>query len=438
MVVEGSSPTPDLRAALMETFGDPLRTQIYIAIYERPGATVSQVARRLDQPARRVRHQVDRLIEAGLVLVDAETPVRNTRERHHRGVVVPTADWRSDPWPEESRRRMNLSVMKFISADIGRAIRHRTFGARPGHAEVRVPGEVDDRGWAEIEATLEGSMERVETIMIGSAERLEAAGTSGIEAFCALVLFEARPWERATDGPQGPRPSHWAPVAPGLQPIRGPAWRPTPGIPPSSADLREAVVGALEDQLRAHVLLAIVDRPGATIGQVATRIGEPPRRVRHQVERLLEAGLVVADAAETTRRNARERHYLGVVLPMIEEEGLDWTDDQRRNIALSIVRVIMADLDGAVGGQTFGTRAGHSVIRVPGEVDGRGWDELEASMVLSTREIEGTMARSAARLEEEGVAGREVISALLLFESPPWDPGKSDHPGPRPSQWHAG
>jgi DNA-binding transcriptional ArsR family regulator len=198
------------------------------------------------------------------------------------------------------------------------------------------------------------------------------------------------------------------------------------------------MVEALEDQLRAHVLLAVVDRPGATIGRIATRIGEPPRRVRHQVERLVEAGLVVADAAETARRNARERHYLGVVLPTIEEEGPDWSDDQRRKIALSVVGVIMADLDGAVGGRTFGTRAGHSVIRIPGEVDERGWEELAASMLLTTAEIEGTMARSAGRLAEQGAPGREVLSALLLFESPPWDPGADERSGPRPSQWHTG
>jgi len=328
--------------------------------------------------------------------------------------------------------------MKFISADIGRAIRHRTFGVRPGHSVVRIPGEVDERGWAEIEATLEGSMERVETIMIGSAERLGAAGSSGFEAFCSMVLFEARPWERSTDGPQGPRPTHWASAATGLQPILGPAWRRRPGNPPSSADLREAMVGALEDELRARVLLAVVDRPGATIGQIATRIGDPPRRVRHQVERLLEAGLVVADAVGTPRRNARERHYRGVVLPTIEEEGRDQSDDQRRKVTLSIIRLIMADLDGAVGGRTFGTRAGHSVVRIPGEVDERGWEELAASMVVTTAEIERTMVSSAARLAEERAPGREVLSALLLFESPPWDPGDGDHPGPRPSQWHRG
>jgi DNA-binding transcriptional ArsR family regulator len=146
MAVAGPSLSPELRTALMETLADPVRMQIYIAVYERPGATIAQVARRLDEPARRVRHQIDRLIDAGLVVVDTETSRDNLRERQYRGVVVPTLDEEDDPWTVESRRDLSLSLMRFIAADVGRAISHRTFGNRLGHTEVRIPGEVDERG----------------------------------------------------------------------------------------------------------------------------------------------------------------------------------------------------------------------------------------------------------------------------------------------------
>lgn len=77
-----------------------------------------------------------------------------------------------------------------------------------------------------------------------------------------------------------------------------------------------------------------------TIAQIATRTGEPQRRVRHQIDRLLEAGLVLVDA-ETPRRNARERHYRAVSLARIAEEiGAGWSDEQRRKIAHSIIKVI--------------------------------------------------------------------------------------------------
>jgi DNA-binding transcriptional ArsR family regulator len=73
-----------LRAKMAEALRDPLRTQIFLSIADRPGATIAQIANRVDEPERRVRHQVERLVELGLVEVDSETRRRNTRERHYR------------------------------------------------------------------------------------------------------------------------------------------------------------------------------------------------------------------------------------------------------------------------------------------------------------------------------------------------------------------
>jgi hypothetical protein len=39
-------------------------------------------------------------------------------------------------------------VALMMISDIVRASRQQTFGIHPGHAEVRIPGEVDAVGWA--------------------------------------------------------------------------------------------------------------------------------------------------------------------------------------------------------------------------------------------------------------------------------------------------
>jgi DNA-binding transcriptional ArsR family regulator len=437
MAADGSSQSPRLRAATVETFADPLRTQVYISVYERPGATVAQVARRIDEPAGRVRHQIDRLVEAGLVEVVDGNLEGDARERHHRGVAVPTLDDLGDRGTDQDRRKASLSLMRCVVADIARATRNRTLGIRPGHAEVRVPGEVDERGLAEIEATIIETMRWAEETMIRSAKRLEVAGRSGIEVISAQLFFEAPTWERSAGGRQGPRPSHWVRSTPGPGPRSAPRFEKKPDPPHMSPDLRDALIETLSDQFRAHVLVTIAERPGVTIGQIATRIGESPRRVRHQVERLVEAALVAVDA-ESPRRNTRERHYRALALPTIDDEfGSGWTDEQRRKIAHSLVRAILADLDGAVRGGTFGT-PGQAVVRIPGEVDETGWEELAASMLKTTERIERIMVDSAARLEDAGRPGIEVISALLLFEGPPWQPGEGDRQGPRPTHWYAG
>jgi DNA-binding transcriptional ArsR family regulator len=437
MVADGSALTLELRAALMEALADPLRAQVYIAIYERPGATITQVARRINHPPRSVRHHVERLIEAGLVVVDADAPRRGARERHYRGVVVPTLDGPGTPWTERSRHETLLFLLRVITADIGHAIRHRTLGTRPGHAEVRVPGEVDERGWEAIGAIMIETMQRIEEAMIGAAERLKEAGEAGIEVIVALLSFEAPAWEQPIAAKRGPRPSPWADTMPDSSPDAAPRAGRVSDVPTLSPELRDALTEALGDHLRAPVLIAVGERPGVTIAQIADRIDESPRRVRRQIDRLLGAGLVVVDSL-TPRRNARERHYRALVLPNVAE-GRDsgWTDEQRRKVGSSIVRALTADLAGAVRGQTFGVRAGHAVVRIPGEVDGRGWAEISATMVRALKEIEATMIASFARLEARGEGGIEAISALLLFEGAPWEEGGDGRDGPRPSHWLA-
>jgi DNA-binding transcriptional ArsR family regulator len=199
------------------------------------------------------------------------------------------------------------------------------------------------------------------------------------------------------------------------------------------ADLRAALIETLSDPLRAQVYIAVADRPGVTIAQIATRIGESARRVRHQIEWLSAAGLVVVDS-ETARRNMRERHYRALHLPRIEEDEGPWIAEERRGIILSITRQILGDVGRAIRGRAFGEHPGHSAVRVPGEVDGRGREEVEAIVIESTVRLEEAMVRSAERLEAAGEAGTEVIAALLLFESSPWE-NEEDRGGPRASPW---
>jgi DNA-binding transcriptional ArsR family regulator len=60
-------PVPaELKAALIETLSHPLRARILTVIWERPGVTIKQIAERIDEPARKVRHHVERMVEADL------------------------------------------------------------------------------------------------------------------------------------------------------------------------------------------------------------------------------------------------------------------------------------------------------------------------------------------------------------------------------------
>jgi len=191
----------------------------------------------------------------------------------------------------------------------------------------------------------------------------------------------------------------------------------------------------MTDPLRIRVYSSIYERPGATVAQVAARTGEPTRRVRHQIERLVATGLVVAEG-ESARRNTRERHYRALVQAIIVDvDGDDWTEEERRRLFLAVLRYIVADISRAMREESFGTRPEHTEVRVSGEVDEAGWQALARIMARATKEIEEEMLASAARLRTERGRGFEVISSLLLFEAPSWGPDDGDRQGPRPSMW---
>lgn len=204
------------------------------------------------------------------------------------------------------------------------------------------------------------------------------------------------------------------------------------------SDLRDALIETLSDPLQARVYTTVTERPGATIAQIAARIGEPPRRVRHQIERLLEVGLVHLDS-KTRRRNAREHHYRAVALAKVQNElDSSWDDDQRRKVALSMTRMIASDIGQALRAGILATSDGHAEVRLSAEVDEQGWHQLAEIMERVMGEIEDAVIESAARLEASGVGGTEVVAALLLFQTPAWERSVDDPPGPRSSQWRLG
>lgn len=195
-----------LDAALVDAMRRPLRFRVLCAVHEYPGVTVNQIARRIDTPPRQVRYQLERLIDAGLVAVDAETAKRNTRERHHVSLVRPEID---ELESVEESREVSISTLSLVTGDFARAVRSHTFGRLKGHTGLRFPGEVDERGWEELGEILREAAEQIEAVMADSVARLEASGESGVEAVAALLLFEVPPWDSPDDRPPGPRPSLW-------------------------------------------------------------------------------------------------------------------------------------------------------------------------------------------------------------------------------------
>jgi DNA-binding transcriptional ArsR family regulator len=187
---------------------------------------------------------------------------------------------------------------------------------------------------------------------------------------------------------------------------------------PTEVELEAALIDAIEHPLKARLLTALAERPGVTIRQMAERLGEPPRRVRHQLGTLVEAGLVEV-TAEESRRGVVERRYASRV-----EVNFPSTDvispELRLRFSQEVVRMLLGDIGVASSQGTFATAPDRFECRFYGEVDERCLEELVEIHERVYREIGEVVSAGRDRVRESGEPGTEIVSALLLFDAALW------------------
>ncbi len=172
---------------------------------------------------------------------------------------------------------------------------------------------------------------------------------------------------------------------------------------------------ALEHPIRARVLAALGDR-SASAADIAAAIEVPVAKVRYHLRALAALGLIVRDEAEE-RRGVRE-YYWVVNTPQIveDEEHMNLTPEQSRQIGFYILRLMFADATAALRWGSFAERKDHVLTRFRPAVDEQGWTELVEIYRKAMAEIVQTSERAADRLHRAGAEPLYVNASLLLFE----------------------
>lgn len=183
-------------------------------------------------------------------------------------------------------------------------------------------------------------------------------------------------------------------------------------------DFRDAVVEALQHPLKAKVLTALAERPGVTIRQLSERLKESPRRIRHQVNALVDLGLVEV-SAEVRRRGVIERRYASRVAMNFSGDDI-MSPGLRLQYSKEVVRMLMADVGAATAAGTFAAGPDRYECRFYGEVDERCLEELAEIHERVYRQIAETFTAGRERVWESGEPGTEVVSALLFFDAALW------------------
>lgn len=186
---------------------------------------------------------------------------------------------------------------------------------------------------------------------------------------------------------------------------------------------RKALAEAMSHPIQGRIMSVLYERPDISIRRIADRLGESPRRIRHQVEALLSTGLVDT-TGEEHRRGVVERRYSTVGPNEITDpQGL--STEQQVRMASRIVKLLLDDVAVAARAGTFGRHADRCEARFYGEVDEAGQVELAAIHLRAYREVGAALEAARDRVRESGEPGTEVVSGLFFFEAPLWGSGAS-------------
>jgi DNA-binding transcriptional ArsR family regulator len=178
-------------------------------------------------------------------------------------------------------------------------------------------------------------------------------------------------------------------------------------------------IEALSHELRLMIAMVLCVQP-ASAGEIAEELGEPADKIRYQLRKLRDAGLIEV-SEERRRRGVVERIYVA------REEEMDFTFEEavlvpekvRSQFALHLLRVIFRTSVDALSKGAMVEKERTLVSMVPMRVDLRGWEELTR---LHRETLDRTLelkAESARRLEESGDPSIPATSVLLWLKNPP-------------------
>lgn len=187
---------------LVKGLAHPLRIHI-LRVLESRVASPSEIAEEIGAPLGNVSYHVRFLARVGLIELTSTKPRRGAVEHYYRAVGrVSVTDQAWAQVPDVVKSGMISATLDQAGRVIGAAAAAGGFDRRDA-VVARREMLLDEQGFAELAAELNGLLERVKEIERESAERLEATADDSdadLDTGLVLMLFESA-------GAQAPAPS---------------------------------------------------------------------------------------------------------------------------------------------------------------------------------------------------------------------------------------
>jgi DNA-binding transcriptional ArsR family regulator len=175
---------------LAKALAHPLRVRILSSL-SKGISSPNQLSQELGEPLGNVSYHVKTLLEYDCVELVKTEPRRGAVEHFYR--ATERAFFNAKDWakmPESARKGINGVILEAIGEDATAAMVANTIDSRADSHVSRTPMVVDEKGWEEITALLDETMNRAIEIQEQAAGRLTGEKGDSISTSLAILYFE--------------------------------------------------------------------------------------------------------------------------------------------------------------------------------------------------------------------------------------------------------
>jgi len=186
----------------------------------------------------------------------------------------------------------------------------------------------------------------------------------------------------------------------------------------SKSGVDQKLVKALAHPLRVEIL-AILNERMASPNELSKELEEGLSQVSYHVKVLKDFECIEMVKTEP-RRGAVEHYYRATERAFLTDR--DWQtlpDSVKPGVSSSALKVILADVVGALEGGTFDARDDRHISWTPGVVDEQGWEESAELVAETLDRLIAIHSASAKRLAKSGEAGIPATAVLMNYEGLP-------------------
>ena len=187
------APTELVDVRVAKALSHTLRVEI-LAILDQRVASPKEMAEEIGVSVSKLSFHVKELRDYGCIKLERTEPRRGAVEHFYSGNMRPyfnDRDWKT--LSRTARQAISSAVLEMIFDDSAAALDAGVFDAREDRHLSRMPLELDERGWCELNDLLNVTLERALDIESKASARMTEERTEGIPSKLAILHFESPP-----------------------------------------------------------------------------------------------------------------------------------------------------------------------------------------------------------------------------------------------------